>query len=311
MKMRKNARSAPLRREEMARWVLAGQTNRAEAVASFGVTANTVSKWVGRFRDFGLVGMPDHSLRPRRMRRPTPGHVVERVVSLWRCRLTGTHIASATGVSTATVSRILKRAGLSRIKDLESEEPARRYGHDNPDDMIHLDIKKLGRFVQPGHRATGTRAGRRQGSGWECAHICVDDASRVACDGLFPDEKCQSAVECLGASVAHYKRIGVTVRRVMTDNGPCYTSRAFAAACKALGGQARPDQALHAQDQRRRRASSRRPCGNGTAPGPTRPRSSAPPTSRRGCTCTTGTGRTPLLGRGRPSAGCGWSVITF
>ena len=282
-----------------------------EAAASFGVTANTVSKPGSGASGTGPAGMPDRSSRPRRMRRPTPGHVVERTVSLRRCRLTGAHIAVATGVSTATVSRILKRAGLSRIKDLEPEEPARRYEHDNPGDMIHLDIKKRGRFARPGHRATGTRAGRRQGSGWECAHICVDDASRVACGGLFPDEKCQSAVECLGASVAHYKRIGVTVRRVMTDNGPCYTSRAFAAACKALGGQARPDRALHAQDQRRRRASSRRPYGSGRTPGPTRPRSSAPPTSRRGCTCTTGTGRTPLLGRGRPSAGCGLSVITF
>ena len=123
------------------------------------------------------------------MRRPTPAHVVERIVHLRRCRLTGAHIAAATGVSAATVSRVLKRAGLSRIKDLEPEEPARRYEHDNPGDMIHLDVKKLGRFVRRGHRATGTRAGRRQGSGWEYAHICVDDASRVACGGLFPNER--------------------------------------------------------------------------------------------------------------------------
>ena len=235
MKMRKNARLTPLRREEMARRVLAGEMSRPEAARSFGVAPKTVSKWVGRFRDFGPAGMPDRSSRPRRMRRPTPAHVVERIVHLRRCRLTGAHIAVATGVSTATVSRILKRAGLSRIKDLEPEEPARRYEHDNPGDMIHLDIKKLGRFVRPGHRATGTRAGRRQGSGWEYAHICVDDASRVACGGLFPNERQESAVQSLRASVTYYKRLGVTVRRVMTDNGPCYTSHAFAAACKGLG----------------------------------------------------------------------------
>ena len=235
MKMCKNVRLTPLRREEMARGVLAGEMSRPEAARSFGVAPKTVSKWVGHFRDFGPAGMPDRSSRPRRMRRPTPAHVVERIVHLRRCRLTGAHIASATGVSTATVSRILKRAGLSRIKDLEPEEPARRYEHDNPGDMSHLDIKKIGRFVRPGHRATGTRAGRRQGSGWEYAHICVDDASRIACGGLFPNESQESAVQSLRASVAYYKRLGVTVRRVTADNGPCYTSHAFAAACKGLG----------------------------------------------------------------------------
>ena len=235
MKIHKNARLTPLRREEMARSVLARETSRAEAARSFGVTANTVSKWVGRFRDLGAAGCADRSSRPHSPRSPTPRHVAERIVSLRRCRLTGAHIAVATGVSTATVSRILKRAGLSRIKDLEPEEPARRYEHDHPGDMIHLDIKKLGRFRTPGHRATGTRVGRRQGSGWEYAHICVDDASRVACGGLFPNERQESAVQSLRASVAYYKRLGVTVRRVMTDNGPCYTSKAFAAACKELG----------------------------------------------------------------------------
>ena len=235
MKIHKNARLTPLRREEMARRVIAGEMSRPEAATSFGVAPKTVSKWVGRFRDFGPAGMPDRSSRPRRMRRPTPAHVVERIVHLRRHRLTGAHIAVATGVSTATVSRILKRAGLSRIRDLEPEEPARRHEHDHPGDMIHLDIKRLGRFARPGHRVTGTRAGRRQGSGWECAHICVDDASRVACGGLFPNERQESAVQSLRASVAYYKRLGVTVRRVMTDNGPCYTSKAFAAACKELG----------------------------------------------------------------------------
>ena len=236
MKIHKNARLTPLRREEMAKSVLAGEMSRPEAARSFGVAPKTVSKWVGRFRDFGPAGMPDRSSRPRRMRRPTPGHVVERIVHLRRHRLTGAHIAVATGVSAATVSRILKRAGLSRIKDLEPEEPARRYEHDHPGDMIHLDIKRLGRFAQPGHRATGTRAGRRQGSGWEYAHICVDDASRVACGGgLFPNERQESAVQSLRASVDCYKRLGVTVRRVMTDNGPCYTSKAFATACRRFG----------------------------------------------------------------------------
>ena len=135
MKIHKNARLTPLRREEMAKSVLAGEMNRREAARSFGVTAGTVAKWVGRFRDLGPAGCADRSSRPRRMSRLTPGHVVERVVSLRRHRLTGARIAAATGVSTATVSRIIKRAGLSRIKGLKPEKPARHYEHDNPGDM--------------------------------------------------------------------------------------------------------------------------------------------------------------------------------
>ena len=109
--------------------------------------------------------------------------------------------------------RVLKRAGLSRIKDPEPEEPAHRYEHNNPGDMIHLDVKMPVRFVRPGHRAIGTRVGRRQGSGWEFAHTCVDDASRVACGDLFLNERQESTAECLRASVACYKRLGVSVRR--------------------------------------------------------------------------------------------------
>ena len=158
MKIHKNARLTPLRREEMARGVLAGEMNRREAAASFGVTANTVSKWVEHFRDFGPAGMPDRSSRPRRMRRPTPAHVVERIVHLRRHRLTGAHIAAATGVSAATVSRVLKRAGLSRIKDLEPEEPARRCEHDNPGDLTpprRQEVRPLRPARPPRHRHPG------------------------------------------------------------------------------------------------------------------------------------------------------------
>ena len=235
MKMRKNARLTPLRREEMARSVLSGETSRAEAARSFGAGAKTVAKWAGHFQDLGPAGMPDRSSRPRRPRGATPAQVVERIVSLRRHRTAGAHIASLTGVSTATAGRVLKRAGLSRIRDLEPTEPARRHQHDHPGDMTRLDIKRLGRFTKPGHRATGTRVGRRQGSGWEHGRICVDDVSRIACGGLFPDERRQSAVASLRMSVDRYKRLGFAVRRVTADNGPCCTSKAFAAACRELG----------------------------------------------------------------------------
>ena len=185
MKMRKNARMTPLHREDGERRARR-ETGHAEAAASLGVRTKTAALWAGHLRALGPTGCADRSSMPRRMHRPMPAHVVERIVSSrWR-RTTGTRIASATGASRSAADRVLKRAGLSRIKDLDPEEPARRHQHDDPGDMIHLDIKKPSRFEAPGHRATGTRAGHRQGSGWKHDRICVDDASRIACDGLFP-----------------------------------------------------------------------------------------------------------------------------
>jgi transposase InsO family protein len=140
-------------------------------------------------------------------------------------------------VSPATVSRVLARARLSRLKDLEPVEPARRYERDNPGDMIHIDIKKLGRFDRVGHRITGDRTGQSnsRGIGWEYVHVCIDDASRVAFSQILPDERKQSAVAFLEAAIAYYASLGITVSRVMTDNGSCYRSKAFAKACRELG----------------------------------------------------------------------------
>ena len=187
MKTRKNARLTPPRREEMAKGALSGETSRAEAARSFGAGAKTAALRPGRLRELGPTGCADRSSRPRRMRGPAPAHVVERIVFLRR-RLTGAHIASVTGVSTATAGRVLKRAGLSRIRDLEPTEPARRHQHDHPGDMTRLDIKRPDRFRKPGHRATGARAGRRQGSGWERERVCAAGTSRIACGGPLPGE---------------------------------------------------------------------------------------------------------------------------
>ena len=186
--------------------------------------------------------------------------MADRIVALRRQRFTGKHIASVVAVSPATVSRVLARAGLSRLKDLEPAEPVRRYERDEPGDMIHIDIKKLGRFDRVGHRITGDRTGqsndrtsRKGGAGWEFVHVCIDDASRIAFSQILPDEKKESAVAFLKAAIAYYASLGVTVSRVMTDNGGCYKSRAFRAACNAPRPQTHPNQALHAQDQRQGR----------------------------------------------------------
>ena len=146
-------------------------------------------------------------------------------------------IAKITGVSAATVSRVLRAARLSRMRDIDPKPPVRRYERDRPGDMIHLDIKKLGRFDRVGHRITGDRRGQSnaRGIGWEFAHVCIDDNSRIAFTDVMPDEKAISAIAFLKAAIAYYGHLGVTITRVMTDNGSCYKSHAFRDTCRDLG----------------------------------------------------------------------------
>lgn len=234
MNIHKNARLTPIGRERLVMAVLNGQPPEAAARAA-GVCPRTARKWVERFQSEGRVGLEDRSSRPARLRHPTPDETVEKVIVLRRRRFTGQHIAAETGVSPATVSRILKRAGLSRVKDLEPEEPVHRYERSRPDEMLHIDIKKLGRFAVPGHRATGTRQGcRNMGAGWDFVHVGIDDHSRLAFSQIKPDEKAVSAIAFLEAAVAYYASLGVVIESVMTDNGSCYKSRDFAAACRHL-----------------------------------------------------------------------------
>ena len=220
----------------MVRRVLAGERLSVVA-AAFSTTTKTVTKWVQRFRSEGLGGLEDRSSRPRRLREPTPPETVERILALRRQRFTGKQIAKETGVSRSTVSRILRAAKLSRAKDLDPPAPVVRYERATPGELIHLDIKKLGRFEKVGHRITGDRTGQsnNRGAGWEFVHVCIDDASRLAFSQVMKDETAGSAVPFLKAAVAYYASLGVTVSRVMTDNGSCYISHAFRDACAELG----------------------------------------------------------------------------
>jgi transposase InsO family protein len=238
MNIHKNARLTPIGREQMVRAMLGGQTPQAAARAA-GVCPRTAHKWLARFKKEGPAGLVDRSSRPKRLRCPTSPAIVHQVIALRRQRLSGSHIAKTVGVSPATVSRILKAAGLSRLKDLDPAEPVRRYERQHPGELIHLDIKKLGRFHQVGHRVAGRRGpkgptARSVGAGWEFVHVCVDDASRIAFTRILPNEKATSAVAFLKAAVAYYASLGVTVTRVMTDNGSCYKAKAFARACTTL-----------------------------------------------------------------------------
>ena len=236
MDIHKNARLTPHSRAELVRRVLAdGQTPKAVATA-FGVCCKTVRKWVERFQAEGPQGLQDRSSRPHRLHRPTPEPIVRQIGALRRERQTGQQIAAELGVSPATVSRVLRRLGLNSLKALEPAEPVRRYQRDKPGELLHIDIKKLGRFERPGHRVTGDRTGQSnsRGIGWEYVHVCVDDRSRIAFSQILPDEKKTSATAFLKAAVAYYQQLGITVESVMTDNGSCYKSKDFAKACRRL-----------------------------------------------------------------------------
>jgi len=236
MDVHKNARLTPLGRERLVKMVLGGQTPEAASEAA-GVCPRTARKWVGRYTSEGLEGLHDRSSRPKRLRQPTPQLTVARIESLRRQRMPGKEIAATVGVSPATVSRVLKRLGLNKLSALEPAEPPRRYQREQPGEMIHIDIKKLGKFNQIGHRITGDRTGQSnsRGVGWEYLHVCIDDASRVAFSRIMKSERKACAVTFLKAAVAYYKSLGVMVERVMTDNGSCYRSGAFAKACRRLG----------------------------------------------------------------------------
>jgi transposase InsO family protein len=236
MNLHSNARTTPRSRAEMVRRMQSGEAARTVA-AAFGVDVKVARKWKARSEAEGRAGLEDRSSRPRRLRNPTPAQTVEQIVVLRRQRFTGKQIAQQVGVSPATVSRVLRRARLSRAKDLDPPPPVVRYEREKPGELIHIDIKKLGRFQQPGHRVTGNKhkPSRYRGSGWEYVHVCVDDASRIAYSQILPSESKSCAITFLKAALAYYRSLGVTVQRVMTDNGGCYRSNAFQKACRQLG----------------------------------------------------------------------------
>ena len=159
MNIHQNARLTPIRREDVARPVIAGQVSRAEAARAFGVSAKIVSRWTDRYLADGRDGMQDRSPRPKVIPNQTAKALAGRIITLRRQRLCGRHIALQTGVSPATVSRVLRRGGLSRLRDLAPAEPVVRYEDKEPGGLIHLDIKKLVRFERVGHRITGDRTG--------------------------------------------------------------------------------------------------------------------------------------------------------
>jgi transposase InsO family protein len=235
MNSHKNARLTFARRLEMVVEVLQGRTSVPRAARSFGVTDKTVRKWLGRYLALGEPGLADASSRPAHSPRSIqPGKALA-IVELRKKRLTQARIAQSLGVSKSTVGRVLKRAGLSLLSDLEPAEPLVRYEHEAPGDMLHIDIKKLGRIERPSHRVTGNRQDSSRGAGWEFLFVAIDDHARIGFTAMHPDEKKGSAIAFLHAAVAYYTSLGVTIRRLLTDNGSAFRSKAFVQACRELG----------------------------------------------------------------------------
>jgi transposase InsO family protein len=196
-------------------------------------------EWLARFKAEGVAaGLVDRSSRPHKLHRPTSAGCVEEIIALRRQRLCGKPIAGRVSASPATVSRVPRRAFLSRIRDIGPAEPVRRYERENPGELIHVDIKKLGWIDGIGHRVTddhtrqSNRGERGEGLGREFAHVVIDDAPRIAFVEMKPDEKAVSAVARLKAAAAYYNSLGVMVSRAMTDNGSCYKAFDFRDACR-------------------------------------------------------------------------------
>jgi transposase InsO family protein len=214
----------------------AGQ-HQADVAQAMGVSLTTLKKWLKRYREEGPNGLVDRTSRPQASPRQLPTATRTAIVTLRRERRTGRFIARELGVSAASVSRVLRRVHLSRWRELEPAPPAVRYQRERPGELIHLDVKKLGRIKGLGHRITGDRsAGKRnRGIGWDFVHVAIDDASRLALAAIAADECGDTATRLLESTVASYAAKGITVERVMTDNGSPYLSNAFKAACKRLG----------------------------------------------------------------------------
>lgn len=229
MDIHKNARTTPYSRAVIAERILAGEPV-AVVARDHRVCDRTARKWADRAQQRELV---DRSCRPHRSPRAISAAVIVEIQRLRQLEWTGAQIAEVVGVSRATVARTLQLVGLAQLEALRARPVIQRYEWPRPGQLLHLDIKKLGRIGHVGHRITGERRGQARGIGWEFVHVCIDDCSRVTYAEVLGDEKGVTVAAFLRRAVAWFRRRGVRVRRVLTDNGTGYRSRVFAAACRA------------------------------------------------------------------------------
>ncbi len=237
MNIHPSARFTPAGRALLVRRVTQEHWTVDEAAEAAGVSPRTAYKWLSRFEDEGPEGLLDRSSRPRSSPTQISPEWQKLIVEFRRLRMTGAAIAKKLRIPRSTVARILKRHGLERLKKLDPPVPVQRYEKTRPGELIHLDIKKLGRVKGIGHRFGGQRANvpRSRGIGWEFVHVCIDDFTRLAYVEVLADELGVTAVGFLRRAAAWFAEQGVTVERVMTDNGSCYRSKDFAVAVTELG----------------------------------------------------------------------------
>jgi len=244
MKLHANARTCPKSRRLLVRRVESEGWSLAAAAEAAGVSGRTAAKWRARWRSQGEAGLLDRSSAPRRRPTRLAADRVAAIEALRRLRMTAAEIAECLSMSLSTVSRWLRRIGLGKLSRLAPPEPPNRYERKRPGELVHVDVKKLGRISSrgAGHRVTGNRGSqfkvgpkRLGATGWEFVHVCVDDATRLAYAELLPDELGATAAGFLRRSRAWFASMGITVERVLTDNGSCYRSRRHAQACRELG----------------------------------------------------------------------------
>ncbi|HZO77762.1 MAG TPA: IS481 family transposase [Solirubrobacteraceae bacterium] len=234
MKLHGNARSCPKSRKLLVERIVREKWSLNDAAEAAGVSDRTARKWLTRFREEGAAGLRDRSSAPKRIPHRTPAGRVEVIKALRHLRMTAAEIAEALGMALSTVSLWLKRIGLGKRSRLNPPEPPNRYERRQPGELVHVDVKRLGRFKVAGKRVIGGRHGSR-GYGWDYVHVMVDDCSRLAYAEVLGDQQGHTAAGFLRRGLAWFATLGVHVQRVMTDNGACYLSATHAIACRQLG----------------------------------------------------------------------------
>ena len=240
MRLHGNARTCPHSRRLLVERVERDGWRIKQAAQAAGVSVRTACKWLARWRHEGAGGLADRSSAPRRIPHRTPPDRVAAALALRRLRMTAAEIAEVLSLPLSTVCALLRRHGLGRLSRLGPLEPPNRYERRRPGELVHVDVKKLARFARPGQRAVGrgSQPGWQRRAfelGWEYLHVAIDDASRLAYAELLPDERGESAAGFLERAVAWSGLHGITVERVMSDNGAAYRSTAHALACRRLG----------------------------------------------------------------------------
>jgi len=235
MNLHANAALSLKGRRQLCLAVVGRERTVTQAAEAAGVSERTAWKWVDRYRQEGESGLEDRPSAPKRVPSRTPADREELIVSLRELRFTSPEIAETLGMPLSTVGAVLSRKGLGKLPRLTPEEPANSYERPRAGELVHIDVKKLGRIGRPGHRVNGDRTTRSRGIGWEYVHVAVDDATRLAYVEVLDDEKGSTAAGFLRRAVRFFRRWGIRVERVLTDNGSCYRAVVHALACKKLG----------------------------------------------------------------------------